>query len=284
MGFIANAVDDVTNGIGDVVNTVLPGKVGDVLGKGVRGVGGIASAGFTIPFNEASDVLTGNWSKMGSDLIKPFTHGIDNITGAISDAIGNPFGNVGPGGGPQAPDNSDITNKNNALNAALQNQLNLQQQNSDKVKSDADSFKNNLPGYEAGQVSNATDQAKSALTNDIYNTKASANARGMTYSGLNTQGQQDAQVKESSKLAGDIQNINQQANTLSDQKQQNSYNAQNSVAQSQTQLTQARATQSQNDYQNALLEQQNQVQYYAGLMGAAGSASGGIMGLIGNIL
>lgn len=141
-------------------------------------------------------------------------------------------------------------------------------------------WQRDLPGYLQNQIGGAEDNARLGLAKSIQDTKASANSRGLLYSGIEGGGEAMDKAEAGGKLAGDIQNINVGAEDITSQKyslaqqEANSEDA-NILAQQQQQVDQ-----SQQAYELAMQEQQNSSSWYKDLFSGIGTVTGAIAGAV----
>lgn len=139
-------------------------------------------------------------------------------------------------------------------------------------------YKEQEPGMIAGQVGAAQDAARRNLARDIQGAKASANARGMLYSGQEAEGEQTARAREGSQLAVNIQDINAKAKATEDYKSgmalsETAQNTQHDVG-----MATLQAQAAQTAYEQALQEQANSNSYYSSIAQSAGGLLGTIAG------
>jgi len=143
--------------------------------------------------------------------------------------------------------------------------------NAERLGNAAYNFRNNLNTYTNPQINAAQESARMNLANDIQGAKSDANARGLLQSGVNAGNQANARAQESGKLAQNIQNINQTANTTADQLDQLTAKA---IQAGETQNINTAALQEQaqeTSYGQALQEQQQQQSFFGNLIkGIAG--------------
>lgn len=203
----------------------------------------------------------------------------DFVSGGTSNpdfAAANPFNHLGAPRLASQPDPS----ASDPYTSALQASLDKKKANADQLSSDAKDFRSKLSGYEGTQISAAQDSAKSRLTGDVLTAKANANARGMAYSGLNTQGQQNAQAYEGGLLSENIQKINSDSSSQADYKDKLALDAQNGVDSSTLSYEQFKATQAQTSYQQALEDNKNKGSAWGDIFGgiAAGAVTGFVVG------
>ena len=224
-----------------------------------------------------------------------YKNGMPNFSGDVNSVVGaNPGGSpnisydtydlsnlFGTGSNNKPVGTATIANPNyDPTAAALGNMINSNQANADTLNWQYGNFNSNLPGYEGQQIGAATDVSKYNLANDIMGVNRSTNARGLLQSGLTSQGQSQAAATEGSQLAGNIQNINQQAEAQNQGLLNQATSAQNNVDQEAIQYQGVLAADKQNAYSNALTNQQNQNNWLGSMFAGVGNAVGGVLGAI----
>lgn len=141
-------------------------------------------------------------------------------------------------------------------------------------------WQRDLPGYLQNQIGGAEDSARMGLAKSIQDTKASANSRGLLYSGLESSGEAMDKAQAGSGLASDIQNINVGAEDITSQKfslAQQEANAEDANILAQEQQS---VDQSQQAYELAMQEQQNSSSWYKDLFSGIGTVTGAVAGAI----
>ena len=218
--------------------------------------------------------------------------GLDKIADIGKVAAGGLIPMAGPGvqasgigglfGGGGQPEETEAEKAQEKANEEQQAMVDKSKSHAQAYRAQADKFRKDLPQYTGNQIASAQDSAKRNLATDIYNVKAGMNSRGMLYSGLNEGAQAGAKGQESSKLAGNIQDINQKANQQADIKDQLATNAEQSADAQEVDLQRAKAGQSQGNYDNALKQRQNQQQFFSDISGGVGSIIGMFTGMKGS--
>lgn len=155
-----------------------------------------------------------------------------------------------------------------ANNFGANQQSDLQAQN---MKNSVD-FQNNLQNYGNQMYTQAADQGKRDLVDRQQGIKASANSRGLLYSGLRQSAEQGAATEASNNLASQKVGINQYLDQLNNSNQQQAINT--GLDQYKGQVGAAF-----NSYQQALNNYQQQQQAWGnvagGLFALGGAALGG---------
>ncbi len=138
------------------------------------------------------------------------------------------------------------------------------------------SWQAKMPGYIAGQEGGAQDAARLALATQLQNARASANARGLLYSG--TEAGDEAQVKADvgGKLASNLTDIHSQAMDITAKK--NSLAQQEARGEDANNLSyqQMQIDSSQSAYELALAAMKNENNYYGDIAKGAVTAAGTI--------
>lgn len=135
----------------------------------------------------------------------------------------------------------------------------------------AERFRGNLAGYRNDQIGQAQDQSRKELAAQLAGVTSGMNRRGILYSGLNQGAQAGARAQAASQLAGNITDINRNAEDTAFGLEQGAVAA---GLQGQK-MQQERENQL---YQQALAYKQSKNAGLNGLMGGAGSAIGMIAG------
>ena len=165
----------------------------------------------------------------------------------------------------------------------LKDQQAKTQANADRLSSQAQDFRKDLPNYINRQTTALGDSSRMNLAKDIQKVKQNSNARGLLYSGVNEGNIAEAKGYESDALAKDVQGVNMQANSQADFRDQLAANAQTGAEGQDVALSQFQATQTQTAYEQALQKQASQNAFWGGLFGTVGQiggliASGGLSG------
>lgn len=142
-------------------------------------------------------------------------------------------------------------------------------------------YQRDLPGYLAQQIGAAGDQSRLNLAKEIQAGRASANSRGLLYSGQESDIENHAKAMEGGNLAGKIQDINASGQAQGAYLKQSAVLDAQTMDQFNTTMDSLKAQASQTAYEQALQEQTNQQNFYAGLGTSVGQMIGSAFGSLG---
>lgn len=175
-----------------------------------------------------------------------------------------------------------------SLNKKLEERQAKQQDFAGRLKTQADDFRKNLPGYTGNQIAAAQDSSRANLVNDIQNIRQGANSRGLLYSGVKEGSENQARAQEGAKLASNIKNINQNAQSQADTKDEMATRAAQGAEESEIGMMQTKMQQAQTAYEQSLqiqqMQQQQQSDFWGDVIGAVGSVAGAVLNPVGGLI
>ncbi len=132
----------------------------------------------------------------------------------------------------------------------------------------AESFQNNLPGYQQNLYNQAENSGRLGLAQKMAGIKASANSRGLLYSGLKQGQEATAGGENAANLARQRAGINEQSQAISNRMNQ-------SAIQSGLEMQGAQQQMADQNYQTQLGQAQQKQQAAKGLISGFGRMLGG---------